>query len=121
MWTGSSGAVGRVIGTGSLIGTRYDYTGMTLSQSVLDTAVLESDSPRDAQPQLGRVSTFIQEHSPHIFCPRCIAHALSMNELVVREKLQVVVGHPASQPYFGLTRRLCYGCCVMGDHVGLRR
>jgi len=67
------------------------------------------------------IPTFIRDRSPHVFCPRCIAGALSMSELVVREKLQIAVGHPASQPYFVLTRRLCYGCSVMGDHVGLRR
>jgi len=76
---------------------------------------------RDMHDQLGRVSTFIRERSPFVFCPPCIAGALGMTEQEVRERLQIVVGHPASQPYFSLTRRLCFGCGVMGDYVALRR
>jgi hypothetical protein len=72
------------------------------------------------QDQLGRVSTFIRVRSPSVFCPPCIARDLEMAEQDVREKLQIVVGHPASQPSFALTRRLCQGCGVMGDYVALR-
>jgi hypothetical protein len=67
--------------------------------------------------QLGRVSTFIRVRSPSVFCPPCIARELEMTEQEVREKLQIVVAHPASQSRFALTRRLCQGCGVMGDYV----
>jgi hypothetical protein len=71
--------------------------------------------------QLGRISNFIREHSPSVFCPPCIARDLRLTEREVRERLQIVVGHPASQSHFALTRRLCQGCGILGDYVAVRR
>jgi hypothetical protein len=71
--------------------------------------------------QLPRVSALITERSPHVFCALCIARMLDTTEQEVREKLQVMVARRDLQRYFAVTRRLCFGCGVMGDHVGLRR
>jgi hypothetical protein len=56
-----------------------------------------------------------------VFCPPCIARDLRLTEREVRERLQIVVGHPASQSHFALTRRLCQGCGILGDYVAVRR
>ena len=71
--------------------------------------------------QVTRVCTLIRERSPYVFCPPCLANSLDMTEPEVRERLQVVVARPETRPHFALTRRLCFGCGVMGDYVGLRR
>ena len=68
-----------------------------------------------------RVSVFIREHSPHVFCSACIGRNLQMTEHDVREQLQVLVARPALQQHFTLTRRVCFGCGVLGDHVTLKR
>ena len=67
-----------------------------------------------------RVSVFIRERSPHVFCSGCIGRDLKMTEHDVREQLQVLVARRALQQHFALARRLCFGCGVMGDYVGLR-
>ena len=38
-----------------------------------------------------RVSVFIRERSPHVFCSACIGRDLKMTEHDVREQLQVLV------------------------------
>jgi hypothetical protein len=67
-----------------------------------------------------RVSVFIRERSPHVFCSACIGRDLKMTEHDVREQLQVLVARRALQQHFALTRRVCFGCGVLGDHVALR-
>jgi hypothetical protein len=43
-----------------------------------------------------------------------------MEEREARESLQVMIGHPASLPYFALMRRMCDGCDRVGDYVTVR-
>jgi hypothetical protein len=68
-----------------------------------------------------RVSVFIRERSPHVFCSACIGRDLKMTEHDVREQLQVLVARRALQQHFGLTRRVCFACGALGDHVALRQ
>jgi hypothetical protein len=74
-----------------------------------------------AVSELMQLATLIRKRSPHVFCSGCTARALGMTEHDVRERLQVMVARPGLQEHFALTRRLCFGCGVMGDYVGLRR
>jgi hypothetical protein len=71
--------------------------------------------------QVARVSSFVRERAPHVFCPPCVSRDLKMTEDEVRRRLQIVVAHPASRPHFALTRRLCHGCGRMGDYVARRQ
>ena len=70
--------------------------------------------------QVTRVCTLIRARSPHVFSP-CLANSLDMTEHEVRDPLQVAVARPDTRQHFALTRRLCFGCGVMGDYVGPRR
>ena len=70
--------------------------------------------------QVTRVCTLISDRAPCTLCPLCIARALHMAEEDVRESLQIIVARPDSRLRFVLRPRLCYGCGVMGDYVGLR-
>jgi hypothetical protein len=74
-----------------------------------------------AVSELIQLATLIRERSPHVFCSACTACALGMTEHDVRERLQVMVARPGLHEHFALTRRLCFGCGVVGDYVGLRR
>jgi hypothetical protein len=68
-----------------------------------------------------RVSVFIRERSPHVYCSACIARDLEITEHDVREQLQVLVARRSLQQHFALTRRVCFGCGVLGDLVALRQ
>jgi hypothetical protein len=90
---------------------------MTVSASQLQLAgeAALSGAPMDSTILAGRISSLIRDHFPLALCEACAARKLNVSVADFRTAVQGV----AAQADFAITHRACYGCGIIGDHLGL--